>query len=242
MNVVCCVNRSWNVKIIDRLLSIEAGKAWKIRRVFLPSDVPPPPWRVPFQPIDPVELERWADIITAEAPGVILCYGWSWMIPARIREIAPCLVLHPSPLPKYRGGSPIQNQILDGVTKSAVSIFIASERLDAGDILAQEAISFEGYLQVIVDRITDVGTRVTIDILDGMVEGRVSGVPQEDSQATVYRRRHPAMSEITLDEIKTCSAEYLYNKIRCLQEPYPEAFIVCGDGKKLYVTAAHLER
>ena len=28
-------------------------------------------------------------------------------------------MLHPSPLPKYRGGSPIQNQIINGEKKSA---------------------------------------------------------------------------------------------------------------------------
>ena len=33
----------------------------------------------------------------------------------------------------------------------------------------------------------------------------------------------------------------IYNKIRCLQDPYPNAFIICGDGKKLYIKLAKYE-
>ena len=46
-------------------------------------------------------------------------------------------MLHPSPLPKYRGGSPIQNQIIRGVVDSMVTIFVMNDKIDAGDIIAQ---------------------------------------------------------------------------------------------------------
>ena len=45
-------------------------------------------------------------------PDIILFYGWSWIIKEEIINSFPCIMLHPSPLPKYRGGSPIQNQII----------------------------------------------------------------------------------------------------------------------------------
>ena len=43
-------------------------------------------------------------------------------------------MLHPSPLPKFRGGSPIQNQIIRNKKKSMVTIFRINNILDGGDI------------------------------------------------------------------------------------------------------------
>ena len=45
-------------------------------------------------------------------PDYILFYGWSDFVNTELLTAFDCLMLHPSPLPKYRGGSPIQNQIL----------------------------------------------------------------------------------------------------------------------------------
>ena len=65
-------------------------------------------------------------------PDLILFYGWSWIVNEDIVKSFRCLMLHPSPLPKYRGGSPLQNQIISGETKSKVSIFIMNNDIDSG--------------------------------------------------------------------------------------------------------------
>ena len=242
MNIVFCAYRSWSLNILKALIKIQKTREWKITLVIAPKEKKIPNIKgIKILKINPKNIKNYSQRIQSENPHVIICYSWSWIIPKSILDIAPCLVLHPSPLPKYRGGSPIQNQLLDGVTRSAVSIIYATEKLDAGNILAQESISFEGYLKDILDRISDVGSRLTIDLLDKMVKGPVKGTPQEESKATTVKRRKPSMSEITIQEIKTKSAEYLYNKIRGLQDPYPKAFIVCRDGKKIFITGAHLK-
>ena len=46
--------------------------------------------------------------------------------------------LHPSLLPKYRGSSPIQHAILNGDKKTGVTIFKLNEKVDTGEIIAQE--------------------------------------------------------------------------------------------------------
>ena len=72
-----------------------------------------------------------------------------------------CLMLHPSPLPKYRGGSPIQNQIINGEIESAVSIFLMDSGLDSGPIYCQESFSLEGELSEIFSRIVRIGIALT---------------------------------------------------------------------------------
>mgnify|MGYP003331528371 CR=1 FL=1 len=73
-------------------------------------------------------------------PDLILFYGWSWIISKNLVENFKCLMLHPSPLPKYRGGSPIQNQIINGETLGAVSIFLMDDGIDTGPIVDQRKI------------------------------------------------------------------------------------------------------
>lgn len=46
--------------------------------------------------------------------------------------------IHPSKLPLYRGPSPIQAQILDGIADSAISFILMDEGVDHGPILYQE--------------------------------------------------------------------------------------------------------
>ena len=71
------------------------------------------------------------------SPDIIFFYGWSWIVPGNVIDNYICLCLHPSKLPKYRGGSPIQNQVISGEEGSAVSIFKMGKGLDDGPIYYQ---------------------------------------------------------------------------------------------------------
>ena len=165
----------------------------------------------------------------------IFFLGWSWMVDEEIINKCNCICLHPSPLPKYRGGSPIQNQIINDDIISAVTLFKMNEKLDAGDILFQEEFLLDKEINDIFDGIVRLGIVGIYNILDGNFES----VKQDDSKATYYKRLTPDKSEITLDEIKNKPARYLHNKIRMLNDPYPNAYIKCKDGSKLYLTKSY---
>lgn len=170
-------------------------------------------------------------------PDFILFYGWSWIIPESIINDFKCIMLHPSPLPKYRGGSPIQNQLINGEQKSAVTIFLMDEGIDTGPIIKQKSIMLEGSLNNIFSRITKIGTELTLDFLKNGYDLE----DQDHSKATYFKRRKKEDSEITIDELNTKDADYLYNKIRMLQDPYPNPYIRTADGKKLILLKAKIE-
>tara|TARA_Y100000310_G_scaffold23561_1_gene22619 strand:- start:1191 stop:1859 length:669 start_codon:yes stop_codon:yes gene_type:complete len=178
-----------------------------------------------------------ADEIETFQPDIILWYGWSWIVPASLIEQYDCVCLHPSPLPKYRGGSPLQNQILNGEKTSAVTIFKMSDGMDEGDIIRQIPMSLKGNIEDIFSRMTTLGFAATCDFLKNGYNLK----PQAHSEATLFKRRKAADSEITLDEIQNHTRDYLYNKIRMLTHPYPNAFIKDKDGKKLYISSAHID-
>ncbi len=164
-------------------------------------------------------------------PEIILFYGWSWIIKKKIYNKFNCFMLHPSPLPKYRGGSPIQNQIINGEKTSAVTIFKINEILDGGDIYFQKKLNLSGSLDEIFNRIISLGTEGSLKILN---QKNIKIKKQNHRKATFYKRRKPEDSEITLKEIKTKSAEYIHNKIRMLDDPYPNAFIKLKN-RKIYI-------
>ena len=165
----------------------------------------------------------------------IFFLGCSLIVDKNIIDNYNCICLHPSPLPKYRGGSPIQNQIINKEQVSAVSFFKMNDKLDQGKILYQTPFSLKGELNDIFSRIIELGTFGIHHIM----ASNPKGIKQDESEATYCKRRKPEESEITIDEIMNKSAHELYDKVRMLNDPYPNAFIRCKNGDKLFITKTH---
>ncbi len=70
-----------------------------------------------------------------------------------------CINVHASLLPKYRGGAPIHQAIIDGQAKTGVTIMYMAEKLDAGDIISQREIMIEDtdHTGSMFDKLSDVG-------------------------------------------------------------------------------------
>jgi len=178
------------------------------------------------------------DVINEFKPDIILFYGWSWKIGSDVVEKYNCIMLHPAPLPRYRGGSPLQNQIINGEKSSSVTIFKMDEGLDTGPIISQKEFNLDGELSDIFARITRIGYDLTLIFL----KNGYTLTPQDNEEATYFERRNPSDSEISLNEIRTKSRDYLHNKIRMLQDPYPNAYIRDSKGKKLYITKSYISK
>lgn len=180
-------------------------------------------------------------VIEKIEPDLIFFVGWSKIIPEDIIKSFKCFCLHPSKLPLYRGGSPLQHQIISGVKESAVSIFIMNEELDGGDIVYQTELSLEGNLDTIFKQIELIGSDLINRIISDVSNNRLNFYSQDLTDSKVFKRRKPSESEITIDEIIKNEPLYLYNKVRALNDPYPNAYIKCKDGKKLFITQTKYE-
>jgi methionyl-tRNA formyltransferase len=71
-----------------------------------------------------------ADFIVVAAYGVILRDN--------VLGAAPCINIHPSDLPKYRGASPILTAIWNGESESAVCLMQVAAEVDAGGVFMRE--------------------------------------------------------------------------------------------------------
>lgn len=73
--------------------------------------------------------------ISALKPDFIVVAAYGQILPKSILDIAPCINLHASILPKYRGASPISQMILEGQKLNGISAMKMSQGLDDGDML-----------------------------------------------------------------------------------------------------------
>jgi len=175
-------------------------------------------------------------------PDLIFFIGWSDIVPKEIIKKYICICLHPSPLPKYRGGSPIQHQIINGEVDGAVTFFIMDEGIDTGDIIYQPYISLKGELNCIFKEIESIGVEYLTKISYDYQNDKLIRYCQDNSKSTYYKRRKESESEIKISDILNNEPIMLYNKIRSLTDPYPNAFIKCKDGKKLYLINVKYEK
>jgi methionyl-tRNA formyltransferase len=71
-------------------------------------------------------------------PDYILVAAYGVILKREVLDVAPCLNIHPSMLPKYRGASPITSAILNGDAETGVCLMNMAPEVDAGDILMRE--------------------------------------------------------------------------------------------------------
>lgn len=167
---------------------------------------------------------------------VIVALGWSWLIEKAITENQLCLGAHPSDLPSYRGGSPIQNQIIDGIEDTKLSLFHITEKLDAGDIWGKAPLSLKG------DSMEDIFANLesaSIQLLSDFFSNypNIQPTPQDLALGSYRKRRKPEESRLELADFASGDLRSLHNKIRCLTGPYPNAYLEDSDGNRLYFEA-----
>lgn len=142
--------------------------------------------------------------------------------------------VHASLLPKYRGGAPIHQAIIDGQRETGITIMYMVKKLDAGNIISQKAIEIEHQDDVgtMHQKLSFLGADLLKETLPSIINGTNDSVPQDDSEATFA-------SNIRREDEKidwTLPAEAIYNQIRGLS-PWPVAYTVMDDGNmKIYAS------
>ena len=97
--------------------------------------------------------------------------------------------IHASILPKYRGAAPIQHALIAGETRTGVTTMLMDEGLDTGDILLQESIDIlaDENARELTQRLARLGADLLLRTLDGLEDGTIAPVPQNDELASIAR-------------------------------------------------------
>jgi methionyl-tRNA formyltransferase len=149
---------------------------------------------------------------------VVAAYGL--ILPRATLDIKPCINIHASLLPRWRGAAPIHRAIEAGDLDTGVTIMEMEEGLDTGPMLSMERVAIEdtdttGSLH---DKLAALGGRMIVAALRAMAAGRLDAVPQPEDGVTYA-------AKISKEEAKldfTLPAPRLARKVRAFN-PFPGA-------------------
>ena len=191
---ILATNKPWHDALFDHLKKRQEEKWF---RVFTPGEL--------FKLVEEV------------SPRYIFFPHWSHMIPEAIFAKYSCVIFHMTDLPYGRGGSPLQNLIINGHKETQISAIKAQKELDAGPVYLKLPLSLSGSAQEIFER--------SSDIILKMIKLIVKNDPiPEEQQGTpvIFKRRTPEMSDIS----RLTGLTEVYDYIRMLDaEGYPHAFM-----------------
>jgi methionyl-tRNA formyltransferase len=154
---------------------------------------------------------------------VVAAYGL--ILPRSTLDIKPCINIHGSLLPRWRGAAPIHRAIESGDLETGVTIMEMEEGLDTGPMLAMERLPIldtdtTGSLH---DKLAEMGGRMIVDALRKMAAGGLDAVPQPEDGVTYA-------AKISKDEAKldlSRPALELARKVRAFN-PFPGAHAQAG--------------
>ncbi len=137
-------------------------------------------------------------------------------------DIAPCINLHASLLPKYRGASPIQSAILAGEKQTGVTAMLMDAGLDTGDMLDFAYTPCEDKTAAqLFSELGDLAGELIVRVLRNFTN--LKPLKQDDAQATHCRKIAKSDGLFSFEE----SARQIYNKFRALT-PWPGIYLASG--------------
>lgn len=162
-------------------------------------------------------------------PKIIFFIHWSKLIKDSVFNKYLCIQFHSSNLPKGRGGSPIQNQILFNIKKTKISAFKVSESLDSGPICLQSNLSLKGSALDILKRIEN----KSIQMIKKIINIKDLNFKKQKGKPSFFKRRKPSESKINTH--KTTTINKLYDFLRMLDAPcYPKAYVKLNKFKFMF--------
>ncbi len=131
--------------------------------------------------------EEYQEIVNLNADIIITC-AYGQIIPKELLR-APrlgCINVHASLLPKLRGGAPIHKAIINGYSKTGITIMYMNERMDEGDIISQKEVMIEetDTASTLHDKLMIVGRDLLLETLPSILDQTNTRTPQNHSEAT----------------------------------------------------------
>ncbi|WP_393964499.1 methionyl-tRNA formyltransferase [Exiguobacterium sp. S22-S28] len=200
-------------------------KPTPVKEVALAHDIPV---------LQPVKIREDYQELLDLKPDLIITAAYGQIVPSAVLE-APrygAINVHASLLPKYRGGAPIHQAIIDGETETGVTIMYMVDKLDAGDMLSKIIVPIEERDTVgsMFDKLSAAGARLLIETLPQLIAGTLTAEAQQEENVTFSPNISRERERLDFSR----PGEDLYNQIRGMN-PFPSAYTMLGaDRLKVY--------
>jgi methionyl-tRNA formyltransferase len=143
---------------------------------------------------------------------------------------------HGGLLPRYRGGSPLNWQMINGETEAWCSVIRVDEGIDTGNVLAEAPVPIlaEDTISELQDRTHQLFATLTADLVVRLENGDAVGRVQDERDACYWHQRNDADGRIRWSEQ---SAIEVHNLVRAITRPYKGAHtMIEGRQVRIYKT------
>ena len=241
LKVVFMGTPGFSVPILDALI-----KNYKVKAVVTQPDkqvgrsgkIAKPPVKVLAEENDILVIqltnikEQYQQIIDLE-PDLIVTCAYGQMLPRELLDYPKygCINVHASLLPKLRGGAPIHRAIIEGHSKTGITIMYMAPGMDDGDIISKSEIEITDVdtASTLHDKLSKLGSELLIETLPSIIDGTNERIPQDSSKATYAPIIKPVDEKIDFSK----TTKEIYNQIRGLNS-FPGAYFML-DGKRFKV-------
>ena len=129
---------------------------------------------------------------------------------------------HPSILPRHRGASAINWALIQGDTRTGLTIFWVDKGIDTGPILLQKEVEIgpeETTGSVYFNKLFPMGVDAMVEAVELIKKGKAARIPQDDSKATYEPPCDDRVASVSFEK----SIKDIYNLIRGC-DPQPGAY------------------
>lgn len=161
-----------------------------------------------YQPERLRDNQEMVDILQTLKPDFIVVAAYGQILPKAILDIAPCINLHASLLPKYRGASPIQEALLNDDTYTGVTAMLMEEGLDTGDILGFQYLKINPTLEVeeAFEKLSFIAANLTIEVLNHFEH--LHPLKQNNALSTLCKKIKKEDGEVNFLDAKSLVLKY----------------------------------
>ena len=182
----------------------------------------------------PVKIRKEYEFVNDLHPDLILTLAYGQIVPQGLLDIPTfgAINLHGSLLPKYRGAAPIQYALLNNDKVAGMTLMRMTKEMDAGEMYAKKEIEIdeEDNSTSLFIKMGDLALELAKESLPLFLEGKLEGIPQDESQVTFAPSIKPEEEKIDLNKTK----EQIFGQIRALSET-PGAYLYLNELKlKIY--------
>lgn len=170
-----------------------------------------------------LRLEEAQVKIASLKPDFIVVAAYGQILPKAVLDIAPCINLHASLLPKYRGASPIQSTLLANETYAGVTSMLMEEGLDTGAMLGFSYLKIkpEHNAPMLFDLLANAAAKLTIMTLQNFT--LLAPLAQVSANATHCKKIKKEDGLVSFDQ----SAQFIATQYKALT-PWPGVFLDSG--------------
>ncbi len=145
--------------------------------------------------------------IKEKQPDFIVVAAYGQILPKAVLEIVPCINLHASILPKYRGASPIQSAIADREEVSGVTAMKMDVGLDTGDILAYSMVKINGMNSIeLFDKLSDLAAQLTPKVIRNYE--KIQAIKQIDALSSYSPKIKKEDGLVNFEDAEALEAKY----------------------------------